>query len=1710
MAEGNKYNAFSGVFTPSVLTILGVIMYMRLGWVVGEAGLIAALAIIILSHVISITTGLSISSIATDKKIKTGGIYYILSRSLGMPMGGAIGIALFLGTALSISLYIIGFAESFLAIDAIREFTGLSANVNGFRIVGTGIIILLVIVAFISTSLAMKMQFFILIAIGLSLLSVVLGLFDAPSVSTAHFSLKPTGNVPIEYIFAIFFPAVTGFTAGVAMSGDLKDPKKAIPSGTILAIAVGFVIYILLAIGMAYFIPREDLISDYNILSKIAWLGPLVIAGVWGATLSSALGGILGGPRILQAISKDKMAPKLFGKGYGESNEPRNALLFIFAIAEGGILIGQLDVIAGVVSMFYLASYGFINLAYVLEKWASSDFRPSFKIHIGFGIVGFIASFSVMFKLDMLSMLASLLIMGLLYILLKRREIKSENGDVWISVWASIMRRALASVEGNKIEERNWKPNIILFSGGTKKRPQLLSFGKSLIGNYGMLSNFDLHEKKASRVLFTKYEQSILKQEDKERGVFTRKQSCNNIYEGIEMISQTYGFSGVEPNTILMGWGRETRDPKRFIQMLNNISDLDLNVLLMDYDKINGFGNKKQIDIWWRGSGRQGNLSLTLVKFLSNSEEWSQAKIRLLIVNYENNKMDMISKRAEDYLENSRIDAELKIINNEIEQKPFYDIMKAESQNSDLVLLGFPEIEKGKEKEFVEKTNNLLHNVGSVVMVKASSMFKDLHIGVDDEAYNNQQLKEVKLINKRFSAGVEIKWPDNLPIAHELRLINKTQNDNFIKHIYSLYQKIENDNSLLIKQIKNDYLSSIDAIRSKYSKLEKERQIQLVNRFRSNTLAKLNKLIEQYSNEQLNEQSQLLETQLPTFIQNAKDYFNSSPKTLSIQYNSDELNAKEMDTKAQKRYKWWRRILGKKEVNYKLYFKKIVLEEVLPKYEPFVLKHFKQFGLMQVQFIMGLLKISRSIDTSFMTIASTIGGESGIDEVFDKQKNSINCEFLKLSELNSNILGNLHEEFVSFHASQCNSLGRIFNQVHPNSRLISDEEERPKVKKLRATISSIPNAWARNQKLVYNASTTEIRLLSLKSKIKTSIYKLAQDVKQKIEIDIINTYKSYLIELEDGDSKKQEFEDVSILDIRTAFDNYSEEAFRSFNRSFTNFPEQIKIFESEKLNNFEDKQYANIESSEIAGKQLIDYLIKNKLESPLIKHFELLNKRISESLATLNESRRLIAFAQSHEQPYTEDLDAENEPHDLLEEGKNKIKAELEFLDQFLQTINHETDNIYTDMSQVLSYYSFIKTASNLKQYISQQKSLSKYQKLKLRLITWRKYIKGQQANLIYSQSTAFIINSKIKQKVKILNPVKELLDIVYQLSPKPEIINKLPFYYKQLFTSSQILHKDFWVGRKKELSQAKTALERYNSGFKGAIAVTGPSGSGKSFFSYYISSLYNAPKVITILPQLGTEPTIDEFTKALQRASEQKGSIKKIFRSLPKNTMIIIEHIEAWGINQSSKQEIIPFIFEIISEYLEQFIFVINANNNSFKHLTQDQIYTNLFIDVIQLENIDSKDLKEIVLNRHNTSGLRLKLGNKYFHDINESKLALLFNKIHKITKGNIEASLQLWLSLIQGFEDNTIQIKTPKLELDSLSVLDMDSKIILKQFVIHKHLSSKLLSELLSEEHAVIKQKIQFLTRSGLLIKQKNYYKQNSYTKYYISEFLNKKGMM
>lgn len=726
MKKNKKFGTFAGVFTPSLLTILGVIMFMRLGWVVGNAGLIGAIIIIIIAHVISVTTGLSISSVATDKKIGAGGVYYVLSRSMGVPIGGSIGIALYVGTALSIALYLIGFAESFNA------FFDFGMSINDVRITGTIALVSLTFLALLSTSIALKSQYIILTAIAVSIISVLLGTRDfAPEVVPMFAS---EGAVSMEIVFAVFFPAVTGFTAGIAMSGDLKNSKRSIPKGTLWAIGVGLVVYIALAIFISLSVDAETLKSDYNILMKMSLFAPAVVVGIWGATLSSALGGILGGPRILQAMSMDQVTPRIFAKGKGQNNEPVNALMMVFVIAEAGILIGELDVIARVVSMFYLTAYGFINIAFFLENWANPDFQPKFKVKRWIGLLGFLACFAVMFKLDTLAMIAALTVVAGLYFWLQRKEVKIQSNDVWRSVWENIVNKGLKRINASPEISACWNPNIILFSGRSEHQTYLLELSKTVSGRTGIVTNFKLILDKTNNHPLKKTDQVVSDDVFSDLGIFARQIKVDNIYNGIKNIATTFGFSGVEPNTIMMGWPKGLEDSKEYAEMTEALLHLDYNLLYLDFDKKTKFGNYKTVDLWWRETdSKNAEMMLNIVRFIIADPRWHDTIIRVLFVNNNNVNTSIIYTKIDKLVEDLRVNVKIEIIDNAVQQLPFYDLIKQYSGTTDLTLVGIPNHKIEQQAEFILKTNHLFKNIGSTLLVKAAHNFNVLDLDFTKE-----------------------------------------------------------------------------------------------------------------------------------------------------------------------------------------------------------------------------------------------------------------------------------------------------------------------------------------------------------------------------------------------------------------------------------------------------------------------------------------------------------------------------------------------------------------------------------------------------------------------------------------------------------------------------------------------------------------------------------------------------------------------------------------------------------------------------------------------------------------------------------------------------------------------------------------------------------------------------------------------------------------
>ncbi|MBO6522268.1 MAG: Na-K-Cl cotransporter [Balneolaceae bacterium] len=656
-------------------------MYLRFGWVVGNVGLWGSLLIVTLATTITFLTSLSVAAIATDQRVRIGGAYYMISRSLGIESGGAIGIPLYIALALSVALYVVGFAESVVGV-----FPGLSIQWVGLitTLAVTGL-------ALVSAKAAIRAQYIIMLAIALSLLSLI---FGTPVEASTASETVSASREPFWVVFAVFFPAVTGIMAGVNMSGDLKNPTHSIPRGTFAAIGTGYVIYIGLVLILAFRATPDQLIEDPLIMRKMAFWGDAILLGVWGATLSSAVGSILGGPRVLQALAKDKILPSWLswlGTGSGEEEEPRYGTLFTMMIALVAVWFGDLNLIAPILSMFFLTTYGVINLAAGIEKLLDSpSYRPTFKVHWSISLLGALGCFSVMFLINITATLIALVFVGIIFTWLERRELTSVWGNVKNGLLMAVIREALLKMSDD-YEPKNWRPRPLVLSGSPRRRWHLIDFANSLTHNRGILTVATVFPDESIG------RQRLERMED-EIGSFLKKRAVEALvrviasddpFMGSVKLVEAYGIGKLVPNTIILGGSETPEIREKYCGMIQSFYEMQRNVILIhggETEEEKPSRKKKRIDLWWGGFKGNGGLMMILVYMLQNSISWKGAEIHLKIIVEMEDAVDEIRANMREIVNQIRFEAEIDVIVSKSE--PFEQVFKKTSKDADLILLG--------------------------------------------------------------------------------------------------------------------------------------------------------------------------------------------------------------------------------------------------------------------------------------------------------------------------------------------------------------------------------------------------------------------------------------------------------------------------------------------------------------------------------------------------------------------------------------------------------------------------------------------------------------------------------------------------------------------------------------------------------------------------------------------------------------------------------------------------------------------------------------------------------------------------------------------------------------------------------------------------------------------------------------------------------------
>ncbi len=674
-AQTGTLGTFGGVFTPSILTILGLVLFLRVPYVIGAVGLTKALIILALSTLVSVLTSISLAIVATNMRVGGGGEYYIISRTLGIEFGGAVGVVLYLAISVSIAFYSIGFAEAVVTALG-RDSTAL------VQLVAAGLVLLIAAIGFIGADLATRLQYLVMALLIIALLSFFFGAigdFDGAQFRANLSSPESGEEIGFWEAFAIFFPAVTGFSQGVAMSGDLRTPSKSITAGTFAAVGLSTAVYLVVIVLLAGAVPATILVADTNtIIGDLSWQTWTMLVGVLAATISSALASTLGSPRVLQRLGEDRVLPGLdrFAVGAGPSNNPRRALGISLIIALATVAVGDLNAIAPIISMFFLATYAIINYATYYEfRSGSTAFRPTFKygghrtsLAGTFACVGVIVAIN-----PVAGAFAAMVFVGL-YGYLRRRDVPDRWIDSAGSYHYTKARTHLMAHAAEPRAARDWRPCALAFvPRDPHTRRRMLTMASWLEGGAGFLTAVRLIEGSGPvrRREAEAVERDLIDEvEELVPGAFAKTLLVGDAEVGVQTLVQAHGIGKIETNLTLFGV-RDLRgsdeDRLRYGQMLQNCVRFGTNVAVLNVRRDAWIEfedtppDERSIALWW-SDDRVGQLITLLAWLCERDPAWSRAKMTAYVPStneHDGTEQDDI-EHVETLLKKARISADVK------------------------------------------------------------------------------------------------------------------------------------------------------------------------------------------------------------------------------------------------------------------------------------------------------------------------------------------------------------------------------------------------------------------------------------------------------------------------------------------------------------------------------------------------------------------------------------------------------------------------------------------------------------------------------------------------------------------------------------------------------------------------------------------------------------------------------------------------------------------------------------------------------------------------------------------------------------------------------------------------------------------------------------------------------------------------------------------
>lgn len=645
MARSSSKFGTAPVFFTAISTILGAILFLRFGWAVGNLGFYGVLLIILVGHLVTIPTALAISEIATNKRVEGGGEYFIISRSFGLNIGATIGISLFLSQAISVAFYIVAFTEAFSPLfEYAKENYGLIIPRQCISLPALGLLALIILKK--GANLGVKALYVVVAILAVSLLAFMFGKpMSEELVHTDKWSFFSnfTNLDKFFIVLAVVFPGFTGMTAGVGLSGDLKNPKLSIPLGTTLATLFGMIVYIFVIYKLNASASSADLLSNQLVMSDIALYGAILVPlGLAASTISSALGSVMVAPRTLQALGVDasfssSRLNKFLSKGKGKDNEPYNTSVVTFIIAFFFVVLGDVNIVAEIITMFFMLTYGTLCLISFLNHFgADPSYRPSFKSRWYISLFGFFMSVFLMLKINFIYSILAFSVIVLIYLWMTHIH-KDRRGlqAIFSGALFQMLKRFNIYVQNaDKIPGNKWRPAVICLSHNTFYTDKTFKLIKWISSKYGFGTYMHYYEDYYSKDSVSKAlaikEEIIHKKRVEDHSVYIETIISPSYTSAISQSIQIPGVSGMKNNFIIFDYERNNNlDLARIAENVSLVRAGDLHIGVFSFVRHEEYIDDS-IHVWIdRDRLKESNVMLLLAYIIYSNPDWKDSNIKI-------------------------------------------------------------------------------------------------------------------------------------------------------------------------------------------------------------------------------------------------------------------------------------------------------------------------------------------------------------------------------------------------------------------------------------------------------------------------------------------------------------------------------------------------------------------------------------------------------------------------------------------------------------------------------------------------------------------------------------------------------------------------------------------------------------------------------------------------------------------------------------------------------------------------------------------------------------------------------------------------------------------------------------------------------------------------------------------------------------------------